>query len=207
MAPDRMRAFGPSLRKGVSFERLRAAGRDAYFCNAYPQRYFDAVNRGKRLLSAVPYAAVVGGQKLLTHNEILTGHALAADFTNQAWRDELGYVDAPVYAPVAAGREFWRISEPHDFTFFEHWQTDVLGHRQALAEAQVVLQRFDGFLCGLLEAADLGNTLDRRGQRSRKCGGLQSWQAHTESGSCPSAWGRLVTPMRRVFAHSSTLCQ
>lgn len=155
--PDaRVRAI---LDEASIFATLAAAGRRPYFCNAYPQGYFDAVKRGKRLLSAVPYAAVVGGQALLTYTDLAEGRALAADFTNEAWRDHLGYVDVPVFTPQAAGRHLWQIAQPYDFVFFEHWQTDVLGHEQALAGAVALLQRFDGFLAGLLAAADLGRTL------------------------------------------------
>jgi 2,3-bisphosphoglycerate-independent phosphoglycerate mutase len=155
--PDsRVRAI---LDEGGIFRRLHAAGRTAHFCNAYPARYFEAVQRGRRLLSAVPYAAVAGGQTLLTHADILEGRALAADFTNQGWRDELGYADVPVYAPVEAGHVVWQMAQAYDFLFFEHWQTDVLGHDKAVEPAIHILQRFDGFLAGLLEAADLERTL------------------------------------------------
>lgn len=141
------------------FRRLLAAGRLPYFCNAYPERYFEPILRGKRVLSAVPYAAVSGGQRLLTHRDLHAGHALAADFTNEAWRSELGYTDAPVYAPAEAGQVLWRIAQPYDFVFFEHWQTDVAGHDQDLDMGVALLRRFDGFLGGLLAAADLEHTL------------------------------------------------
>ena len=155
--PDaRVRAI---LDEGSIFQRLHEAGRRAYFCNAYPQGYFDAVNRGKRLLSAVPYAATVGGQTLATHADILAGRAIAADFTNAGWRDLLGYDDVPVYAPEEGGQQLWQIAQGYHFVFFEHWYTDVLGHRRKLAEAVDILQRFDGFLSGLLAAANLDETL------------------------------------------------
>jgi 2,3-bisphosphoglycerate-independent phosphoglycerate mutase len=140
------------------FARLAARGYAGYFCNAYPDRYLEAIHRGKRLLSAVPYAAQVGGQRLLTPADLTAGTALAADFTNAAWRDQLGYADAPVYTPHAAGAALWRIAQPYDFVFFEHWMTDVLGHNQDLAGAVANLQVFDGFLAGLLAAADLAHT-------------------------------------------------
>ena len=155
--PDaRVRAV---LDEGSLFRGLAEAGRAPYFCNAYPQGYFDAVARGKRLLSAVPYAATLGGQALATHLDLSAGRALSADFTNQAWREELGYHDAPLYTPHAAGAQLWALSQPFDFVFFEVWQTDVLGHAQDRAGAIRLLQRFDGFLAGLLEAADLTQTL------------------------------------------------
>ncbi len=155
--PDaRVRAV---LDEGSIFRRLADIGLSPYFCNAYPQRYFDAVARGKRLLSAIPYAVTVGGQPLLTHEDLCAGRALAADFTNQAWRDELGHLDAPVYTPYEGGRVLWEISRPYDFIFFEHWQTDVIGHAGDRDAAVALLHRFDGFLAGLLDAADLENTL------------------------------------------------
>jgi hypothetical protein len=155
--PDgRVRAI---LEADSLFAHLNGLGRNAYFCNAYPDRYLEAIQRGKRLLSAVPYAAQVGGQRLLTPTDVATGTALSADFTNRAWRDELGYADAPVHTPQAAGAQLWRIAQPYSFVFFEHWMTDVLGHSGDMAGAVADLQVFDGFLEGLLAAADLANTL------------------------------------------------
>ncbi|MCB0047423.1 MAG: alkaline phosphatase family protein [Caldilineaceae bacterium] len=155
--PDaRVRAV---LDEGSIFRTLRDAGRPAYFCNAYPAGYFAAVERGKRLLSAVPYAATAGGQALPDADDLRAGRALAADFTAQGWVDQLGYTDVPVLSPAAAGRDLWRIAQPYDFVFFEHWMTDVLGHRGQLEAAVQDLAVFDGFLAGLLAAADLSRTL------------------------------------------------
>lgn len=155
--PDaRVRAV---IDEGSLFRALAEAHYAAYFCNAYPDGYFDAVRRGKRLLSAVPYAATVGGQALADHADLRTGRALAADFTNRGWVDMLGYDDVPVFSPEEGGREFWRIAQPYDFTFFEHWMTDLLGHRRQLEQAVEMLRIFDGFLDGLLQAADLEHTL------------------------------------------------
>lgn len=141
------------------FAHLNRAGLPSYFCNAYPQGYFDAVNRGKRILSAVPYAATVGGQRLLTAAEMRAGTALSANFTGEGWRTELGYTDTPVYGLEEAGAKFWEIAQPYRFVFFEHWLTDMLGHRRDLAGAVENLQRIDRFVAGLLAAADWEETL------------------------------------------------
>ena len=155
--PDaRVRAI---LDEASIFEQLRASGRRGYFCNAYPQGYFDAVQRGKRLLSAVPYAATVGGQTLLDQADLYAGHALAADFTNAGWRDQLGYHDVPVYTPEVGGQVLWQLAQNYHFVFFEHWLTDLLGHRAQLDAAIANFQTFDRFLAGLLAAADLEQTL------------------------------------------------
>ena len=71
----------------------------------------------------------------------------------------LGYSDAPVYTPEEGGAFVWRLAADAHFLLFEHWQTDVLGHHQDLAGAVTVLETFDRFLGGLLDAADLDETL------------------------------------------------
>lgn len=147
------------LREGTLFTKLRQQGLRTFFCNAYPPGYFAGINSGKRLLSAIPYAVTLAGQALPTVHALRTGSALAADFTNAGWRDAMGYTDVPVYSPTAAGAHFWQIAQPYHFTFFEHWQTDHLGHRGDLANAIANFQRFDGFLSGLLAAANLAETL------------------------------------------------
>lgn len=155
--PDRrIRAI---LDEASLFARLNQLGLPSYFCNAYPDRYFAAVDRGKRLLSAVPYAAQVGGQDLLTVDDLRAGRALSATFTAEGWRTELGYTDVPLYTAVEAGAQLWRIAQPYRFVFFEHWLTDYLGHHRNHAAAVANFEIFDAFLTGLLEAADLDQTM------------------------------------------------
>jgi 2,3-bisphosphoglycerate-independent phosphoglycerate mutase len=141
------------------FARLNKMGLPSYFCNAYPERYFDAVDSGKRLLSAVPYAALVAGQDLLTVEDMRAGRAMSATFTAEGWRTELGYSDVPVYSLEASGAQLWEIAQPYNFVFFEHWLTDYLGHYRNHAAAVDNFQHFDRFLAGLLDAADLEQTL------------------------------------------------
>jgi len=141
------------------FARLHAAGHATAYVNAYPQGYFDAVDRGKRLLSAVPYAARSGGLQLRTWREMVAQQALSANFTGQGWRTQLGYPDVPLYSPQEAGAQFWRLAQPVRFAFFEHWQTDFLGHYRDLLGAIEDFERIDGFLAGLLDVMDWQETL------------------------------------------------
>lgn len=155
--PDaRVRAV---IDEGNLFRRLRERGQKFFFCNAYPQGYFAAVKRGKRLLSAVPYAATSAGQALLDADDLRAARAIAADFTNRGWREHLGYTDTPVYTPEEGGALVWQLAQPYDFLFFEHWYSDELGHHQELARAVANFEVFDRFLGGLLAAADLAETL------------------------------------------------
>ncbi len=147
------------LDEGTLFSELRERGTAAHFCNAYPAGYFAAVERGKRLLSAIPYAAQTAGLRLQAYEDLVDARALSADYTNRGWREQLGYAQAPVYEAREAGATLWRLAQPYQFVLHEHWLTDLLGHGRKLGEAVADLMLFDDFLGGLLEAADMERTL------------------------------------------------
>lgn len=145
---------GPTL-----FTRLLAEGRPVAFANAYPQGYFDAVARGKRLHGAIPHAAQAAGLRLRTAGDLQAGQALSVDLTNAAWRGAMGYPDVPLWTPWEAGQVLARLSAAHDLVFFDNWATDVAGHGGKLAECVRVLEEIDAFLGGLLAAVDRDDTL------------------------------------------------
>ena len=138
------------LRADSIFHRLTRRGLAAGLVGAYPQRYFDAIGSGRRSYSAIPLAATSAGLPLLGVDALRAGRALSADFTAEGWPDH----DVPVYSLRDAGRQLARIAEDYDFSFFEHWITDYIGHRGSLDEGRTVLERLDGVLAGLLEAWD-----------------------------------------------------
>lgn len=144
---------GPTL-----FTRVLAEGHTVVFANAYPQGYFDAVARGKRLHGAIPHAAQAAGLRLRTAGDLLDGQALSVDLTNAAWQG-MGYPAMPLWTPAEAGRVMARLASGHDLVFFDNWAPDVAGHRGDLAESVRVLEEIDAFLGGLLGAIDLERTL------------------------------------------------
>jgi hypothetical protein len=144
----------PLLERDTLFHRVVAAECKAALLNAYPARYFAALDSGRRLLSAVPLAATSAGLRLFTADDLAAGRALAADFTAVGWRDHLGYHDAPVLTPYRAGQRLAQLARAYAFSFFEHWPTDVLGHRATIDEAVPALEQFDAVLGGLLDAWD-----------------------------------------------------
>ena len=138
------------------FVKLKARGLDAALLNAYPQRYFDAIDSGRRNYSAIPLAVTAAGIPLFTADDLRAGRALSADFTGEGWRTQLKISDAPVYSLPEAGRKLAELAAARPFSFFEHWPTDYAGHRGTLAEARTLVERFDAVLGGLLEAWDDG---------------------------------------------------
>ncbi len=131
-----------------------AAGGQAALITPYPQGYFDAVARGKRLLSAVPLAATEAGLTLMTADDLRNGRAVSPGFTGQAWRDHLGYTDIPLLTLAEAGQQIAHVARRYQFSFFEHWPSDQVGHRGSLAEAVAHLETIDAVLGGLLAAWD-----------------------------------------------------
>jgi len=134
------------------FRTVLAHGGSASLLEGYPPPWHDAVNRGKRLLASYQYAAHIAGLPLLTHADVARGDAMSMDWTGEAWRDQLGLSDAPVYSPRDAGRKMVELAQRYTFSFFPHWYTDTLGHRGTIDEAVRLLELVDQVMAGALEA-------------------------------------------------------
>jgi hypothetical protein len=152
-------AVGEAIRAGTLFHDVIAAGGRAALITPYPRGYFEAIESGRRLLSAVPLAATSAGLPLMGADDLRAGRAVSPDFTGAGWRDYLGYTDMPVLSLPEAGRQIARIAANYDFSFFEHWPTDQAGHRGTLAEAVAHLEAIDAVIGGLVEAWDMARGL------------------------------------------------
>lgn len=133
------------------FSQLTKAGKSAALLNGYPPRYFDGVNSGKRLYSAIPLAVTSAGLLLFTKDDLYAGRALSADFTGAGWHEMPGFSDAPIYEPFAAGEKLRELASQYDFSLFEYWASDYAGHKQDMGWAVRQLEVFDGVLGGLIE--------------------------------------------------------
>ena len=142
------------LQNGTLFSRLTSAGRSAALLNAYPPHYFHGVDSGKRLYSAIPLAVTAAGLPLFTKDDFFAGRALSADFTGEGWAEMLGFPDAPVLSPEAAGRKLAALAQDYDFSLFEYWASDYAGHKQDMPWAIRQLVVLDAVLSGLLAAWD-----------------------------------------------------
>jgi hypothetical protein len=154
--------FGPKPNAAVSrilrddnlFKTLRNTGRTGALINAYPPRYFEGIDSGKRIYSSIPMAVTSGGFELKTETDLFAGNGMSVDFTGLSWREHLGYLDSPVHDPVDSGRLLAEIARRTDFAFFEYWISDYVGHNQDMPQALEMLANFDRVLAGLVEAWD-----------------------------------------------------
>lgn len=142
------------LANGNLFSKALSLGKSASMLNAFPPRYFDGIDSGRRLPGAIALSARHAGLSLKTEQDLYNGKGLSADFTGEAWRTMLGFPDAPVLEPDQAGERLSALAMAHDFALFEFWFTDVVGHRQDHQAAIELLETFDQVLGGLLDAWD-----------------------------------------------------
>ena len=139
------------LRQDSLFHRVLARGGTAALLNAYPPRYFQAIDSRHRIYSAIPLAATAAGLSLMTAEDLQAGRALSADFTAEGWAAQPGFPPAPILTPSAAGQSLARLSAAYDLAWFDYWLSDYAGHRGTPEAAIDLLQAFDSVLGGLVE--------------------------------------------------------
>ena len=152
--------YGPKPNKEIAaivqadnlFIQLRRRGYTAAFLNAYPKRYFESIESGRRLYSAIPLAVTSADIPLKTAEDFYAGAAFSVDFTGEGWRSQLGYKDAPQMEANQAGHKLAEVASLYDFAFFEFWPSDYVGHHQDRENAIGLLEKFDAVLGGLLSA-------------------------------------------------------
>lgn len=152
--PKPNQAVAGVIREGSLFSEVTNAGKRAALITPYPKRYFEAIESGRRLLSAVPLAATSAGLPLMGVDDLRVGRAVSPDFTGAGWRDHLGYDDMPVLSLAESGRRIATIAAGYDFSFFEHWPSDQAGHRGTMGEAVAHLETIDAVVGGVIAAWD-----------------------------------------------------
>jgi 2,3-bisphosphoglycerate-independent phosphoglycerate mutase len=145
-------AVAEILFQGNLFREVVRRGGKAALLNAYPPRYFEEIRSGHRLASAIPLAAISGGLRLRTDEDLRAGEALAADFTGEGWASQPDFPRAPVYAAEEAGALAARLALEYDLAWFDYWLSDYAGHRASLGEAVRLLAAFDQVLAGLVRS-------------------------------------------------------
>ena len=142
------------LKEGTLFSRFTQAGKKSALLNAYPPRYFDGIDSGKRLYSSIPLAVTNAGLPLFKEDALYDGTAISADFTGDGWRSMLGFPDAPLMDAPQAGYKLAELSREYDFSLFEYWASDYAGHKQQMETAVELMETFDGVLSGLMDYWD-----------------------------------------------------
>ena len=132
------------------FGRVKAAGGDATFANAFTPRFLE---KPPRFLSVSTVAVTNAGLRLRTLEDLARGEAVFHDFTNRLLPERGCYL--PPITPHEAGARLARITSAHAFTMYEHFLTDLAGHAQDMTRAVEVLENLEGLLDAVLAHLDL----------------------------------------------------
>jgi 2,3-bisphosphoglycerate-independent phosphoglycerate mutase len=141
------------------FMEVIAQGGKTGLLNAYPPGYFQGIDSGKRLYSAIPLALTASGLKLKTSEDLQSGEALSVDFTGEVWSAQPGFPPAPIYSYQEAGVLLSELSRRYNLAWFDFWPSDYAGHRRDMARAIELLESFDEVFGALVNAWDLETDL------------------------------------------------
>ncbi len=148
----------PVIRENNLFAELKNAGKKVCFANAYPQRFFDYLNSGKRRIGVFARSIFESKIAFNGENEVRSGKALTAEITNRVWREKLGY-NLKVISPRKAANNLLNIATENDFTLYEFFLTDHLGHSRIKEQFDVVTSTLDKFLFYILSNIPPGITI------------------------------------------------
>jgi len=149
---ERLRAI---IRERSIFLQLKRRGIEPnVFVNAYGDAYFA---KRPRWVSATTVAVEAAGMRFRDSADLRADEALFHDFTNRLLIAS-GGSDVPERTPEEAAAILARIASAHQFTLYEYFITDRVGHLQDAAAARRVLIELARFVRGALERIDLRRT-------------------------------------------------
>ncbi len=140
----------PILKEKNILVQLKRKGLKSFFANAYPKVFFDYLKSGKRRLGVTSLTCILTGIRLNTVTDLRNGNALTAELTNERWNSKLGY-KLPKLTPETAARRLVRIAMKNDFTLYEYYMTDHLGHFRLANEFQKLFSELDMFMHEVLK--------------------------------------------------------
>lgn len=146
----------PIINEKNILKHFKQQGGKVFFANAYPKIFFDYINSGKQRLSVTSLSARLSGVKLNTVTDVRKGTALTAEITNARWNKKLNYSLKQIQ-PKTAARRLLRLAGENNFTLYEFFLTDHLGHGRIQDEFNEIYNNLDEFLFTILSELDLDN--------------------------------------------------
>ena len=141
----------PIIKEQSIFQYYKEAGKKALFVNAYPKVFFNYLKSGKHRLSVTSLSYTSAGHRLHNSTDVRNSKALTAEITNERWNKKLNY-NIPVITPEGAARRLLRLASQNDFTLYEFFLTDHLGHGRIALEFDEIYNNLDRFLYTILSS-------------------------------------------------------
>jgi len=123
------------------------------FANAYTPKFFTDNPRWKSATTCAVEAADLPFRKL---SDLLGRKALFHDFTNKSLI-EMNF-NVPLFSPAGAGEILAELAATHQFTLYEYFITDKIGHAQSFENAEIYLPQLAAFVRETLRRIDLETT-------------------------------------------------
>lgn len=139
----------PIIEKENIFKAYKDSDKKVSFVNAFPKVFFDYLKSGKTRLSVTSLSCRLTGIKLNTIKEIRRKTALTAEITNERWNRKLNY-QLKIISPEIAARRLLKVAAKNDFTLYEFFLTDHLGHGRIADEFETIYNNLDKFLFSIL---------------------------------------------------------
>ena len=142
-------ALKPLIKEKNIFQTFKNKGLKVSFANAFPQVFFDYINSGKTRLNVTSVMSLDSDIRFNDVNDLKNGNALSAEITNRRWVEKLDY-DIPIIEPETAAERLLNIASQNNFTLFEYFHSDHLGHGRLAADKEQLLTDLDQFLYHIL---------------------------------------------------------
>ncbi|MDI3534567.1 MAG: 2,3-bisphosphoglycerate-independent phosphoglycerate mutase [Thermosediminibacterales bacterium] len=125
--------------------------------NMYRTNYYVRKHEKKLRASATTVATMAAGIPFRNKSDLINGKAVFQDITNEILIEQ-GY-KVPQLTPEEAGRRLAVLSSEYDFTLFEYFQTDIVGHSQDMEKAIKIIDVLDRFVKTIIDTIDLSKNL------------------------------------------------
>lgn len=144
----------PIIKEENILHHYKKIGRRVFFANAYPDVFFNYINSGKERLSVTALSCKLSGIRLNDADDVKRGSAITAEITNARWNKKLSY-NLEVISPQTAALRLLNLAYENDFTLYEFFLTDHLGHGRIKDEFDEIYNNIDEFLITILNEMDL----------------------------------------------------
>lgn len=137
------------------FGELKKMGLKVTSANVYREEYLRNMLDSKDRRNRPSVTSVMGmaeGIEFRTVRDFISHNGVYHDITGERLK-ESGY-DVKVITPEEAAENLYSLSRRYDFTMYEHFITDIAGHKFEMDEAIKVVESLDGFLSKLVDMMD-----------------------------------------------------
>ncbi len=141
--------------KSNMFSELIKRGYKVTSSNVYKDEYLENMLNVKDRRNRPSVTSVMGmaaGIDFRTVNELINENGVYHDITGEILK-ESGYRVEPI-TPQKAAKTLYSLSRNYDFTLYEHFMTDILGHKGDFDEAVKLIDRLDSFFEELIKQID-----------------------------------------------------